>query len=383
MRPTLEAIVRKSPLASAVAIPRFRPQWLDSQTIAHAVFALLLMLTSCPIGISPNVAGGQEFIFEPSWQPPSYEQVRAKVFSWIDESASDPIAAEEARSLWPAMSLRTLDGPALLDLVVETVAILDERARKLLAECNEPCSLPTLPNVDWLASAPPTDFAVNNLRLYAARWFAQHAMYDDTLQQLADLQLADVVDPASLLFYQMVAHHQLVEPDQCRAELVQLLEREDQIPLRYRQIAQLVQQDLSGLEDGSLDHVSRHMNDVRRRLDLGEAGKTVQVEEKGIVDSLDKIIKRIEQQQQQSSSSASGSAQSSTPMQDSQLPSLHAPGRVDPKDIGSHSGWGNLPPKEREEALQQIGREFPAHYRQLIEQYFRDLADEAEKTGDK
>jgi hypothetical protein len=63
-------------------------------------------------------------------------------------------------------------------------------------------------------------------------------------------------------------------------------------------------------------------------------------------------------------------------MQDSRLPSLKAPGRVDQRDIGNQAGWGNLPPKEREEALQEIGREFPAHYRQLIEQYFRDLANE-------
>jgi len=35
------------------------------------------------------------------------------------------------------------------------------------------------------------------------------------------------------------------------------------------------------------------------------------------------------------------------------------PGEVTKKDVGSKSGWGDLPPKEREEALQQIGRDFP------------------------
>ena len=46
------------------------------------------------------------------------------------------------------------------------------------------------------------------------------------------------------------------------------------------------------------------------------------------------------------------------------------------KNIGSGSGWGDLPPKEREEAMQQIGRDFPSHYRDVIEQYFRRLAAE-------
>ena len=50
------------------------------------------------------------------------------------------------------------------------------------------------------------------------------------------------------------------------------------------------------------------------------------------------------------------------------------PGNVDPKSIGNASGWGNLPPKEREKALQQISKGLPAHYREVIEEYFRKLA---------
>ncbi len=63
-------------------------------------------------------------------------------------------------------------------------------------------------------------------------------------------------------------------------------------------------------------------------------------------------------------------------MQDSKIAELKAPMQVDRRDIGNKSGWGDLPPKEREQALQQIGREFPAHYRELVEQYFRELANE-------
>ena len=51
-------------------------------------------------------------------------------------------------------------------------------------------------------------------------------------------------------------------------------------------------------------------------------------------------------------------------------------GEVTKRDIGSGSGWGDLPPKEREQAMQQIGREFPSHYRDAIEQYFRKLASQ-------
>ena len=146
-------------------------------------------------------------------------------------------------------------------------------------------------------------------------------------------------------------------------------------------MAQLVDRDLQGLKDESLDHIARRMNDVRRRLEFGRAGKTVQMAEDKVLDSLDKLIEKLEQQAQQQSSSGSGGAQqSSQPMQDSQLPSMNAPMQVDQKDVGNKSGWGDLPPKQRQEALQQIGRDFPAHYRELVEQYFRELADDAQSA---
>ena len=278
--------------------------------------------------------------------------------------------------MWPSVSLREMDGPAMLDLVVETAAIMNPQVADLMVQLNEHSLQPLPPDTTWLASSQFPAMVQSNLRLYVARWLTQHARYDDVLAILGDMQTENVVDPASLLFCRVVAYHQIVEPDRSRAALVELMEQEEAIPLRYRQVAELVEQDLAGLEDESLDYVSRRMNDVRRRLELGQAGKQVQVVEKGVVDSLDDLIKKIEEQQQQQSGSGGGSAQSSTPMEDSQLPSLKAPGKVDQKDIGNTAGWGDLPPKEREEALQQIGREFPAHYRQLIEQYFRDLADE-------
>ena len=46
------------------------------------------------------------------------------------------------------------------------------------------------------------------------------------------------------------------------------------------------------------------------------------------------------------------------------------------REIGSSADWGNLPAKEREQALQEVGREFPSHYREIIEEYFRRLASD-------
>jgi hypothetical protein len=58
---------------------------------------------------------------------------------------------------------------------------------------------------------------------------------------------------------------------------------------------------------------------------------------------------------------------------------MDSKGIVDPKDLGKKSGWGNLPPKDRQEVLQQIGRELPAHFRETIEDYFKRLARDGVK----
>jgi hypothetical protein len=129
------------------------------------------------------------------------------------------------------------------------------------------------------------------------------------------------------------------------------------------------------------------MRDITRRLDLGRAGpKTLAVQD-GVIESLDKMIKAIEQQQQQQQQSqsasgaggAGGRGGNGTPMDDSRIAGGKGPGEVTKRDIGDSDGWGKLPPHQREEALQQIGREFPAHYREAIEQYFKRLASGEEK----
>jgi hypothetical protein len=63
-------------------------------------------------------------------------------------------------------------------------------------------------------------------------------------------------------------------------------------------------------------------------------------------------------------------------MQDSQAAGGGGNGDVDNKNIQEWDGWGNLPPAERQQAIQQISRDLPTHYREAIEAYFRKLATE-------
>jgi hypothetical protein len=65
-------------------------------------------------------------------------------------------------------------------------------------------------------------------------------------------------------------------------------------------------------------------------------------------------------------------------MEDSRSAGGRGPGEVRSRELGAGDAWGDLPPHDRERALQQIGREFPPHYREAIEQYFKRLAAGAE-----
>ena len=137
--------------------------------------------------------------------------------------------------------------------------------------------------------------------------------------------------------------------------------------------------DLATLEDDTLDHIARRMEDIRRRLDLGRGGAQTRKIEDGVIASLDKLIEDMEKQQQQQQSSSFSPNGANQPMQQAQLPPAQGPGKTDRRNIGKTAGWGDLPPKEREAALQQIGKDLPAHYRDVIEQYFRKLATEGGK----
>jgi hypothetical protein len=222
------------------------------------------------------------------------------------------------------------------------------------------------------------DWARASLRLHYGAWLANQQLYDECHDQLTGLTPADVIDPAKLLFYQGIAAHRRLEKPLAQARLSTLLENESTIPRRYAKLAKLMQADLEPLKPDSLDEVARLMDNIQVRLGHGRAGKRVRKEEDDVIAKLDKMIEDLEKQASQSASSgaAGGAGAPAAPMQDSTPGGGSGPGNVDPKKLGANTDWGNLPPKEREKALQELNKDLPSHYRDVIEEYFRKLARE-------
>lgn len=334
-----------------------------------SVFGLLLVLAQFV-----PVRADDELGRRSTWSVPTAEQVRKDLDGWLATRPVDANLKKQIDALWIDQGLI---GVELLDALAATIALVEPAARPVVEFCSTDAAKPVLPKFAILVDDSAAPLVRHNLRLVYARWLAQSNFADEALDQLNGLEPADVVDPASLLFYRSVAHHRLLEKEQCLTSITRLLENPDAIPQRYESLVRLMEADVKPLKKDSLDEVARLMVDIQRRLGFGRAGKKVRQEEDDVVAKLDKMIEELEKQQQQQQNPGSGNGgnmQPASPMQDSMLPGGRGDGNVDPKKLGARSGWGNLPPRERQEALQQISKDLPAHYREVIEEYFRKIA---------
>jgi hypothetical protein len=315
-----------------------------------------------------------------SWNIPTTAEVKARLDDYLAGKTLDETMRLKIDALWPD-DAQQLPGHELLDRLTDSLAVVEPTAAEIVSACRHDSSLLLAPKFAGLDDETLPEWARHNLRLLVGRWLARHDLIDESLEVLKDVQLEHAVDPASLLFYQAVAQHRLLQKDECLESIAKLLEQEPQIPHRYLTLARLMEADIKPLKTDSLDEIARLMDDIRRRLALARAGKVVRDEEDTVIKKLEKMIDDLEKQRQQQQQQKQKSAQKSgrrpgNPLEQSQRADLKGPGEVDPKNIGKQDGWGNLPPKQRQEVLQQIGRELPAHFRETIEEYFKRLAQD-------
>jgi hypothetical protein len=310
-----------------------------------------------------------------SWQQPTRAEVKQAIDAWLADRELDELTRTRLDVLWSDEAARAFDQDRL-DLLAETISMIHLETRAMIELCSAPQRPLILPQFEFLDSEETAAFVRNHLRLYLARWLAQQALYDESLEMVRGIQPEEVVDPASLLFYQGVGYHRMLQRDECLQVVSRLLENKGQIPRRYETVAMLMESDIKPMQADSLDEIARLMDDIERRLGFGRAGARVRQQEDDVIAKLDKMIEELEKQmqQQQASSSGSGGSQGSSPMRDSNPGGDSGPGDVDPRRLGTRANWGNLPPKERQEALQQIAKGLPSHYREVIEEYFRKLA---------
>lgn len=147
--------------------------------------------------------------------------------------------------------------------------------------------------------------------------------------------------------------------------------------------ARQLQLEIERRERGTLDEVASLMGYSAARLKVADATQRVRARQDEAAALLDKLVEEAQQrEQQQGGASQRRAGQDKRPRsaaQQSALPEsgaapigeLHRAAAADPGEM-----WGQLPPAQRERILDSLRDRFPSRYRQLVEQYYRSLAEE-------
>jgi hypothetical protein len=352
---------------------------LNAALVSGCLIALVAVAHGDP-GRVPDPATGAIGLVA----PPPADVVRARTLEWVAQRvAGDKARLEEIGRLW-ALPDEAPTAQALFDLCIQSFTLADAATGKFVEDCHLQRASLLAPDPKVLEDEGAGRFYVANLSLYYGRYLAHRQMFEESLDVLDKTSIAEVVDPASLLFFRAVCQHHLLMKAEGLATIEQLLKNTEGVPVRYSTIASLMQFDLEALRDQSLDEVARKMTDVKRRLGLGRTGEKVQKKEDEIIVTLDELIKREEEQNGGGGGGGPGGQQnrSSNPADDSRIKGATAPGKVDPKKFKSQqSEWGDLPARARAKAKDLIDREFPSHYHDAVAEFTRKVANLRASNG--
>ena len=223
--------------------------------------------------------------------------------------------------------------------------------------------------------------------------------YEECLPYLESLSgefVDHTIRDGDILYYQGVAKANSLEKEAGIALLAQFLEDYPDASDRLRLSAQATLDGITGVLDGSVEDIAEHMDYSHRRLGFEDSGEQTQGVQKEIVAMLDKIIEQAEQQQQQQQQQQQGQGQGQGQQQQpgqqqgqgqGQQPGGNASAQNDPKKVrdlrgAAKSAWDDLRKRDREtDALSGLKSKYPPRYRELVEQYFKDL-QEGEDGGE-
>ena len=347
------------------------------RSLAPLTFSLLLLF---PWWI--KAASDPEIL----WTVPKEEQLRADVQGYLAAFVSDPALRDQIMESWPV-------GESALPLEILTQRVLDSlrtaspEVAAFLNLCDtiewtplpfgQKLRLPEIPSPFRAEEAAVSPRLTGVLRMYLAERLIRARYYDEALVLLRQMNPENTVDPIIVLFCLGIAHNELLNKKEGLAAMKQL---RDSFPLqspysrRFAEVAKLLENELESIDDDEQmpGNIARKMEDIQRRLGQGNTDEKVQEVEKEVLESLEKLIEKLEEQQKQCQGQQGG--QGNNPADTERILRQLGPGNTLERNIGTQSGWGELPAKQREAALMQIEKEFPSHYRDIIEQYFRQMA---------
>jgi hypothetical protein len=163
-------------------------------------------------------------------------------------------------------------------------------------------------------------------------------------------------------------------------------------PERVREGALWLQRELRGEGSGPLLELAKRMETIERLLRRSHTDTPTQDRQKQVVVALDRLIELMREKEQGGGGGGqggqggqggkggqpNGNRRSGGPAQGSTLPGGDS--HVGDLAEGVHGpvsdSWGDMAPREREQAEQTLQERFPSRYREIIERYYKALAEE-------
>ena len=315
----------------------------------------------------------EQFLRQPEpIKAPTAEQVKARFSQWLKERSKD---ADQKDVAWQS-------GKSTSQNLFEAFSSTHKDVKALADSMQSRETGEVLKGIQSLLKKEAGPFLATNVGFEAARYLTRVQHYDEASGVYADLEVDESVDPAAFLFFRAISEFGLLHKDDAIDTLTRIVQDIEGGPERYKAVAEILLLDLQYLDEDGLEHLARSMDDVKRRLSLDRVGEKVKEEQKEIIARLDKMIDKIENQSGGGGGGGGGSGSKpgpggqGAPAADSSVLRGKGAGRVDNKSLKGASAWGNLPEKERARMLQALGRDFPDHYKNAIQEYFRKLAAE-------
>jgi len=312
------------------------------------------------------------------------DEARTQAANWLKS-----VGKTDAASLKAFDAVWAQQDRSVLDRVADTFGLGDAEAAKLLAEARDPSHSAPQAVPAILKDTKKPSFFRNNLGLAYAKSLSNRRVYEEALETLKSVKPEKVVDPSVYLFHRAVAEHGLTMKDEANHSILRLLDDAVDAPDRYKMVSILMAFEMQSWKESDipsrLGGIARKMGNAERRLELARGGPVTQKIQKDAVARLDEIIKELENQckgdcngGQCPGGSKPGAGQGQRPMPDSRIANLKGAGNVTEKDLQKMAvGWGKLPEKERAAAIQELTRDMPPKYREVIETYFRKIASES------
>jgi len=213
-----------------------------------------------------------------------------------------------------------------------------------------------------------------------------HEILDKVLKRHGNVERYSLAADNIVFMYGYCLVHMLAY-EEAAATLETFLKRYPESSERLRITATQMLTELSRRIPERLGDVRDLLAYAERRIGLGETGRPVQRRQAEAVALLDALIEEAENQEQNQSSSG-GQNQSDNRNQPGPGPAAQqstlpgGPDRTgDLRRTRARPGetWGKMPPREREQILQSLQRQFPSQYRDLLEQYYQQLAKDQPK----